>query len=431
MFKLCIAGDIILMEALPEEYAPIGKSLMDYVNGADIRIANMETTISNYDAFASTYCGGTWLAATPSILDALDCFGFQYYSFANNHSMDYSYGGLKSTMKVFGEHGVEFGGTGMNLEEATRHRLLRSCNGNAAVISVCSTCNDAARAGDPCRTIPGRPGISMLRYKEIFAVNKVHMEHLKEIAKATFINGRINNSKKGGYTVDEPDIFNLGALRFTQNEIEGKRSIPNPNDCKRIEAAIKKAKEETENVIIYLHTHEIKGRTDDEPDYFTEEFSRRCADAGASAIVCSGTHQMKAVEVYRGVPIFYSIANFIFQSDHVGELPLDFYEKYNVDPVRGAKKGLAVRSANGARGLQFDVNNYLALVPTLYFDGGKVAKAVIQPIELCFDSQYSLKGLPRKAEGADFERIFERLKTLCMPYNTTLSAAVGMIVIEI
>lgn len=431
MLRICATGDSILLDAIPEEYDAISSDLQSYIRSADVRLANMETTLSDFDVFPSTYCGGTWLTAKPGVLNELDRFAFQHYSFANNHTMDYSYGGMFSTLRAIEEHGVLSSGAGNDLNEAAKPAVIRTENGSVGVITLTATCDDSARAGYGRECVPGRPGVNMLRHKEIFAINHERMEKLKEIARNTYINGRIDNSKRGGYTVSEPGIFNLGQLRFVEDENEGKRSIPNEADCRRTEQGIREALQEVDQVIIFLHSHEIKGATDDEPDYFLETFARRCIDAGAHAVICSGTHQIKAIEMYKGAPIFYSIANFIFQSDHEQHLPKDFYEKYSVDLSLDAKGALNVRSAGGTRGLQTDVNNYLGLVPTLTFEGGKLQKIVIQPVELCFEEKYALKGLPRKATGKALEKICERLRTLSAPYGTEFTEENGLLEVRL
>lgn len=430
MIRLCATGDSILMGTICERYDPIGAPLQEYIRKADVRIANLETTISDYDCFCSTYCGGTWLTAPSDILNELDRYGFQYYSFANNHSMDYSYSGLFSTMNALIDHGVVYSGAGVDLAGATRHAVVAVKEARIGIISVTTTCDDAARAGEPHETIPGRPGVNMLRHTEVYSVHERHAKALEEISAATHINGRINNSIKGGYTLHTPGMCNIGQLCFQQSQEEGKVSIPNKEDAKRICKAIEDARSEMDYVIVYLHSHEIRRDTDDEPDYFVEEFAHLCVQSGAAAVICSGTHQIKAVEIFEGVPIFYSIANFIFQSDHVAQLPSDFYEKYGVDPECSASEALDVRSANGTRGLQTDINNYMGLVPTLYLNAGRVIKVEIQPIELCFDQDSELKGLPRKAEGGILQTIYNRLETLSRPYQTRFHRENDLIVLE-
>lgn len=416
--KICITGDSILMTPMPAAYDG-GAAIREYIGQADVRINNMEMVLSNFDQFASTFCGGVWLTAPPDVLDDVMRYGFNCFGFANNHTMDYSYGGLKSTLDALRAKNVPVCGAGMSLEEATAPAILETENGKVAVLCISSTCDDAARAGDPSHKIPARPGLNMLRHSETFLVNAEHMKALEEIAEATHINGRINNSKRGGYTVSKPGIFNLGPVDFKLSETEGKSSAPHPLDMARMKAAIEKAKQDADYVVVCFHSHEIKGELDEEPDYFIEEFARSCIDWGACAVVGSGTHEIKAIEMYKGRPIFYSIANFIFQSEKAQEAPADYYDRYGIDRSKTAQEAMAVRSAGGTRGLETEFKNYKGLMPLLEFEDGDLKKITIKPVEMgFFKENKELKGLPHCADDEVTQDIFETLQRLSAEYGT-------------
>ena len=300
--------------------------------------------------------------------------------------------------------------------------------GSVAVLCITSTCDDAARAGDAGHKIPARPGVNMLRHSETFAVNAAHMKALEEIAAATHINGRINNSKRGGYTVSKPGVFNLSTLEFVQDTNEGKRSAPHPQDMARMKTAVETAKKMHDYVVVCFHSHEIKGDLDEEPDYFIEQFARACIDWGADAVVGSGTHQIKAIELYRGRPIFYSIANFIFQSEKPAELPSDYHDRYGIDRSKTAAEALFIRSAGGTRGLETEFKNYKGLVPMLEFDGDTLKRILIKPVELGFyHEDKSVKGLPHNASESVTEEILTTLQELSAPYGTRLARTNGFI----
>lgn len=131
-----------------------------------MRINNMEMVLSNYDRFASTYCGGLWLTAEPTVLDDILKYGFNCFGFANNHTMDYSYGGVESTLEALKAKNMPVCGAGMSLAEATAPAMIETKEGKVAVLSITSTCDDAARAGDPGHVIPARPGLNMLRHRK-------------------------------------------------------------------------------------------------------------------------------------------------------------------------------------------------------------------------------------------------------------------------
>lgn len=424
--KICITGDSILMRPLPEGYTAMN-AVKEHIAQADVRINNLEMVISNYDQFASTYCGGIWLTSPPAQLDDVLSYGFNCFGFANNHTMDFSYGGLESTLQALRERNVPVCGAGMDIDQATAPAMICAGEEKVAVLCISATCDDAARAGGPGEQIPARPGLNMLRHSETFLVNEAHMKVLEEIAAATHINGRINNSKAGGYTLSKPGIFSLGNVDFKLSEEEGKCSAPNPMDMARMKAAIEQASRDADYVVVCFHSHEIKGDDDEEPDFFIETFARSCIDWGASAVVGSGTHQIKAIEVYKGKPIFYSIANFIFQVDKMAQVPLDYYEKFRIDPGKTIEEAENIRSAGGTRGLETQFKNYKGLMPLLEFEKGQLTNVKIQPVELGFYGDKTYKGLPQLAPPAVTQEIFDTLCRLSAPYGTELKLENGYI----
>ena len=418
--KICITGDSILMDPIPESYTGM-EPVRSYINQADVRINNMEMVLSNYDVFASTYCGGLWLTAEPERLDDILKYGFNCFGFANNHTMDYSYGGVKSTLEALQNRNMPVCGAGMSLAEATAPAIVDTAEGKVAVLCITSTSDDSARAGDPGHVIPARPGLNMLRHSETFLVNEEHMKALEEIAAVTHINGRINNSKRGGYTVTKPGIFNLGTVEFKLSQTEGKTSAPHPQDMERMRRAIAEAKAAADYVVVCFHSHEIKGDLDEEPDYFIETFARECIDAGACAVIGSGTHQIKAIELYKGKPIFYSIANFIFQSEKPKQFPPDYHDRYGIDRSLSAQEAMFIRSDGGKRGLETEFKNYKGLMPLLEMENGEVKKITIKPVELGFyHEDKSVKGLPHSANETVTREIFETLQDLSREYRTKL-----------
>ena len=428
--KICITGDSILMAPFPENY-PGFEAVKAHIGQADVRINNLEMVISEGDKFASTYCGGIWLTGKPERLDDVCSYGFNCFGFANNHTMDFSYGGMENTLRELEKRNMPVCGAGMSLEEATAPAMVEAAGEKVAVLCISATCDDAARAGDAQGAMPARPGLNMLRHSETFLVNEAHMQALEEIAAVTHINGRINNSKAGGYTQTKPGIFSLGTVDFKLSDVEGKSSAPHPGDMARMKRAIEEAAKEAAYVVVCFHSHEIKGDDDEEPDFFIEEFARSCIDWGASAVVGSGTHQIKAIELYKGKPIFYSIANFIFQVDKMTMVPRDYYEKFRVDPSKTIEEAEFIRSNGGTRGLETQFKNYKGLMPLLEFEGGRLVSVKIRPVELNFLSHKAAKGLPQLADAAVTEDIYQTLCRLSAPYGTDLQLQDGLITVTI
>ena len=396
-------GDAILLERFPESYDIT--QIKEIVEKADVRLFNLENVLSDRPIYASSYCGGTWLLAKEDTLDDTLSFGFNGCSFANNHSMDFSYDGMFDTLKAAEKRNLPICGAGKDLEEASNCIVIETENGKCALISICATFNDAARAGNPSDYLPGRPGLNPLRFSIEYHITPEHMKALKEMSAGTHIDGRRNRSRMGGYTPMPPEgCFGFGEYNFRESETEGKFSKVNAVDMARTENTIKKALEKCENVIVNIHSHEIKHDTDDEPDDFLIEFCRNCIDSGASAVIGTGTHQLKAVEIYKGKPIFYSLGNFIFQSDMVFCMPDDFREKYKMPYGLSAKEQIAERAKLGNGGLHTDVNNFRSLMPFMTFDDAKLSQLILYPLRLDMHT-----GFPALADSAETKIIFDYL----------------------
>lgn len=396
-------GDAILLEKFPESYdvAPI----KEIVEQADVRLFNLENVLSDRRIYGSTYCGGTWLLAKEDTLDDTLRFGFNGCSFANNHTMDFSYDGLFDTLQAAKKRNLPICGAGKDLEEASDYVVIDTPNGKCALISICATFNDAARAGYGSDYLVGRPGLNPLRFSIEYHITPEHMKALREMSAGTHIDGRRNRSRMGGYTPMPPEgCFGFGEYNFKESEVEGKFSRVNANDMKRTENTIKKALEECENVIVNIHSHEIKHDTDDEPDDFLIEFCRKCIDCGASAVVGTGTHQLKAVEIYKEKPIFYSLGNFIFQSDMVFCMPDDFREKYKMPYGLTAREQIAERAKRGNGGLHNDVNNFRSLMPFMTFEDGKLTELKLYTLRLDMHT-----GFPALADKNETKIIYDYL----------------------
>lgn len=107
----------------------------------------------------------------------------------------------------------------------------------------------------------------------------------------------------------------LGILNFAENEwcnANNERGGANPMDVVGISRSIKKAKEETDIIILILHGGH-------EQSYYPSprmvDQYRFYAEQGASIIIGHHSHCISGHELYKGVPIYYGLGNFLFDSE--------------------------------------------------------------------------------------------------------------------
>lgn len=423
--RFIATGDTIVTCPYTRDYKGYDE-LVKYIRSFDVRMNNMENPLVDGPCETSAFSGIPWMAAPTALLDEMADFQFNCFGFANNHALDYFYTGLESTLRAFEERALPVAGAGRNLDEATRHIKVETDKGSFALVALTGTCDPSCGASNARGSLKARPGVSMLRHGEKYFVTEEQMEVLHQIAEKTKVNGRNNNAKKLGSQLTDESVFPLGTLEFAVGE-GSKITYPNAYDMIRYEKAVKAAKADADRVAVYVHSHEIKGDQEMEPDYYLETFARACIDWGADAVICSGTHQIKAVEIYNGKPIYYSIANLFFRPYDMEYYPEEWYEKYKIDKSLSVKEAENKRSKNGTIGLFRQPYCFRCIAPVIEWDAqGNAVKIAALPLSLGFEDSMKSKGFPRIAEGEDVEALLLQLKNTCEPYGTKVEYKEGL-----
>lgn len=431
--KIAAAGDILITKRIPEHNEGL-EPIHAYLARADLRLANLETTVTDGSCYASAYSGGTWLTADPACLEDVKKYGFDLLGLANNHTMDYSYGGLEMTEQYVDAYGFAHAGSGKNLYEASRPAMLETDHGRIGVIDLCSTFEDAARAGAQTAREMGRPGLNPLRFRTVYRVTKEHAEALQEIGRVTNMNGLREKHRAQGFLSPLPDgVLEFGTQQFQiveTAEEEGRFTYADPRDVKRTIQSIQEARYTCEAVLVMVHAHEIRAQEEYEPDYFLEEFAHACIDAGANAVIGSGTHQIKAIEFYKGCPIFYCLGNFIFENEFVRDLPADYMEKYGLNENASGAEGIAFRSGQAKHSLYSVKEVYQTILPYFELTGGKCTHVELLPVSLGRDRVRYEKNLPYPADPQEAQEILDYLNRACEPYGNRWKYEAGRFVPE-
>lgn len=427
-FKCTAAGDAMVTRRLPGAY-PGFEELRAFLNQGDFRFLNLETTIHNHETYGAAVSGGTWFCAPPGVLEDAKKFGFNILTTANNHAMDYSHIGLEKTLQYIKEAGLPVCGTGLSLADASAPVYMDTMEGRFALIGACSSFKEDAIAGEQTRTMPGRPGLNAIRHSTVYQVPQEDFAHLKRIAGAIGINGARDITRKEGYLPQLPDNeIEFGELRFQVGDTSGKITKVNPVDMERTEKAIREARYMADYVMVAMHSHELKGTDKTEPDYFYEEFAHRCIDAGAHAVIGTGPHLLRPLEIYKGCPIFYSLGDFIIQLETIRKAPADMYEKQNLNGNCGMDELFDKRNNHGTRGLYYEKVMFESVVPYWEAEDGKLTKLVLMPVELNFGQPRSVGGWPRPKYDAG---IIERLAKMSEPYGTKIVLENGLGVVRL
>lgn len=193
---------------------------------------------------------------------ALHEAGFQVASFASNHCMDWGRESFAETIAHLEGAQVAALGVGDTIDEARAPRFFDTPGGRVAFLGACSILPQDYWANER------RPGCVPMRAFTVYE----QIEH------------------------DQPG---------TPARIH---TYANREDLAALEASVRAARQQADVVIVSIHwgIHFIPAVLAD----YQHEVAHALIDAGADAIFGHHAHILKGVEVYKGKPIFHSLANF-------------------------------------------------------------------------------------------------------------------------
>lgn len=233
----------------------------DFLRSADLLFGQLEAVVTDKGAPA---CQSRLpLRIYPSAAETLKRAGFDVMSNAGNHIMDWGYEGYYDTMHHMKKAGIDIVGAGDNLDEA-RKPVIKVLNDGTKIgfLAYCSILPQDYWA------LPDRPGANPMRGITA-APCKEH---------------------------DQPGT----PVRIF--------SWPHPDDLQNMLDDIAALRPQVDILVVSQHwgIHFTPAVIADYQRYV----GHFALDAGADIVVGHHTHILKGIEVYKGKPLVYSLANF-------------------------------------------------------------------------------------------------------------------------
>ena len=211
-----------------------------------------------------------------------------------------------------------------------------------------------------------------------------------------------------------PGVTFMGAS-FVEGPTADLQSDPHPADVTRIADAIAAARVNARTIVVSIHAHEIY-RDLTTPDPFLPTLAHAAIDAGADVFAIHGSHYMAGMEIYKGKPIFYGLGDFFFQYHTFAALGADSYEAYGLDPLSTPPSAVVDKiPLRGGRQL------WETIVPTLTWEGDRLASITVQPVTLGMDRPVHDRGTPVVASRTDGERIIADFTRMSKGYGTEVT----------
>ncbi|AUV84667.1 hypothetical protein C2R22_24380 (plasmid) [Salinigranum rubrum] len=444
-YDVALSGDSLLNRRISVIDEPDFRSIIELFQNADIGYTHLETSIYDYDddeMFPVAEAGGTWQRAPPFVAEELKWAGFDIVSHASNHALDGAYGGLYSTWEALDEIGIPYAGTGMDLGEARAPAYLDTEVGRVGLVSMATSFQRWARAGEARSDFRGRPGVNPLRYNY-----EVGPEELEEVKKLGEKMGWWITNLENSWLLHPPGLHNT-LFEFIERDEPGMEMVPNEDDREGNLRSIRDASRQSDLAMAHLHIHEWKPEEDPSvsPDW-VPEFARDSVDAGADIVIVQGSHApFRGIEAYDDSIIFYDLGDFFLMSNTVEKLPADYYTRW--------RRGLEVHRKDATPSEGYDARpeswgvvhppgGYRSHSPVLgnivpvceMSDDGDVLRVELHPAlmgEKALEGPVKTAGLPMRATGQKAQKIVEHIDALSQPYDTevTHEDGVGVITFE-
>ena len=425
-WSLAAVGDVIMnrrISQFDQSADPAFHEMADLIRDADAAFVNLEQSVfrlQDFDGWGAAENGGNYEVGSPETLRDLVDMGFDLFNRANNHTTDYGVEGMRLTNRLMDEWGLVHAGSGESLAWASRPGYLETRKGRIAMIGMASTHTPMSRAGRAGPEVAGRPGLNALRLQSRSEGSPATMQALREAARA--LGSNVSDDA-------EAPVRAFGATVFP-GEVDRVVVRLNDTDRERVLHEVRNAADQADYVVVNSHSHEPGNGSQTPPDWMVD-FTHQVIDAGANTFIIHGPHQLRGIEIYNGKPIFYSLANFIFQNETIDPMPSDQRDRYGIPLDQLASEIYDRRfrvdeEGNATTGFPTASQWYESVVAVADFEGEEVVQIRLYPIELGWKEPRSQRGTPRLAPEALGRKIIEHLAELSRPFGTEIEYEGGV-----
>ncbi len=256
--SILIGGDCGLAHG-PAEGFPIGgytELVAPVLHEADFRFVNCMRTYSSRGVYTET---ARQVGQPIEMAQIFSNGRFDAVTMANNHSYDSGPDAMVDTRALLESRGIQVTGAGRDLKEARKPAIVERNGVKVGYLGYTSVGHPEGTAG------PGKPGVTNVRVKTSYETHGPHQP-----------------------------------VRI--------RTEPHPDDLAMLVEDVRALRSTADVAILAFHSGVI--RVPRVIADYQVSVAHAAIDAGADLVVCHAPHIPKAIEVYKGKTIFYSLGVF-------------------------------------------------------------------------------------------------------------------------
>ncbi len=404
--SLFVAGDAIITQPWSHVSDDAFVGLIGEMRAADATVVNLEMLIHEYRGYAQAHSGGTHFAARPEIAFELAWAGVDMVAHANNHTFDYGSIGVLETLDNVSKAGLALSGSGADLQRARAPAYFQNGNSKVALVSTASSFVSYGQASRSRSDMRGRPGLNPLT-----TVDGLEITIPKSMAALLRKTVRLVGFEGSRFTRQR---FRLMGMRFRIGDeydvVTGKRVAR--KDLEANLSAVRTARENADIVVVSVHAH-LQG------DWLTD-FAHKTIDAGADIFFAHGPHHVLGVELYKGKPIFYGMGDFVYQTQHIERLPVEFYDRYGFGDDISPEEAMTLREIQIPDWPLFRPEVFEGFGASLCFREGVLANVRLIPVDLGHGEPLETRGRPRLADSQLGRKIIDEVGEKSKDYQTVI-----------
>jgi poly-gamma-glutamate synthesis protein (capsule biosynthesis protein) len=357
-------GDMIFNEQISRLSDPDHRQLLRIMQEADIAYGNLEFSINEHPELQRPFYN---FRAAAEFAWEVAAIGINLVSMANNHALDFGPEGLADCLRALDHANITYAGAGLTLA--------------------------AAHAPGTMKVQSQKTRFALLSYMRYWT-SKYRSRDANAPSLATI----------------DPAVILVAGTGGQTEALEGPLEI----DVKDMEDDIVLAKRHHDIVIVALHNHDLSHHRafgiQDRTPANDQIMYRRAIDAGADMVIGSGPHVLRAIEIYKGKPVFFSLSNFIYQYRTPDRIPVDLIHQ---------RDGEIERPANVSVWDRRDApQTFEGVMLRLTINGERLKRIELIPVTI--DDEGPWYGVPRLAGEKRGGEIIATLRRLSLPANTKI-----------
>jgi hypothetical protein len=405
--------------------------MVELMRSADVCFAQLELPLHDFDdkhTFPAAEGALSWMSAPTWVADELRWCGIDIVSTASNHALDFSYGGLFSTLQALDERGLSHAGSGPDLGTARVPAFVDCSAARVAVVAATSAFPSFARAGAAREDMVGRPGVNALRHLHV-----VDPRTADEIISVSARLGLWVVRLGDEFAVAPAGMFNSLRRFAVAGSCEHPTTMCDEDDLAANLSQIRYAADVADFVVAHLHVHDWDahdGHLSSTPAY-VHQYAREAVRAGAGVVIAQGSHApIRGIDIVDGVPVILDPGP-LFRLGRRDRQPQDFYTRWGGGAAAravgaGPLDAFAGRDAYFAGPPESPRDRFShrpgAVLPVLQIDRTthRVTAIDLHPY-LWLTSPRAHVGFPAGLDGEDAELVISAISALSAEFGTTIS----------